>query len=300
MRSGRRPPPSTEPEKRAPGALAYWVFALSLVCGLVFGIVNTRIQGPRPQINAAPWQLRADDRYHYMMAIALEYSASGDSILALNKLIALRPAGDPLQELATAACALGSRGYLGSSSGITAIRSAVRLYTAFGREGCAESLLPAARADAEPPTVAQPAAALNRPTPLPTKAPLSANAVSPQTRRIIPTAAAQRTFAALSARSYCDSARPAIIEVLIVDYLGRGIPGQRIRVRWSDQEDIFVSGLKTDRGDAYADFQMEEGVNYALDMPAAADPLEASLSTGACFINNRRSLKSWRVTFVET
>ena len=45
---------------------------------------------------------------------------------------------------------------------------------------------------------------------------------------------------------------------------------------------------------------MEDGIDYAIDMPDAAEPLGASLSTGACYTGNRRTLKSWRVTFVAT
>ena len=137
-------------------------------------------------------------------------------------------------------------------------------------------------------------------TPLPTKPPLPESQAGVSVRRLVPTPAARRSFEARAARSTCDASKPALIEAHVVDYLGRGIPGQRIRVRWGDQADTFVSGLKLDRGDSYADFQMEEGIDYVIDMPGAADPLGASLSTGNCYSGNRRLLKSWRVTFVET
>ena len=220
--------------------------------------------------------------------------------LALDKLIAMRPPRDPLDALAAAACALGGSGYLHDDSGIMAVRSAVALYAAQGRSGCADQLLPINATDDAPAAVSETASEHAIATPLPTKPPLPAGNMAPSIRRAAPTAAPQRRFEARAARSFCDTANAAIIEVNVVDYLGRGIPGQRIRVRFGDQEDVFLSGLKVDRGDSYADFQMEEGIEYAIDMPGAADALGASLSTGACYSGNRRTLKSWRVTFVET
>ena len=285
--------------ERAPGYFSYAVFAFCLIAGIALGLALTRIHGPLQRSNAEPWQLRAEDRQHYMIAIALEYAHKGDLPAALNKLIAMRPAQDPLDALAHAACALGSGGYLRSESGIQALRRAVALYSSQGRAGCAEQLLPQEATLSAPALATDFAPDAGFATPLPTKPPLPDSGADLAIRRLLPTPAPQRSFEARSARSFCDAASPGLIEARVVDYLGRGIPGQRIRVRWADQEDIFVSGLKVDRGDAYADFQMDEGVNYTIDMPGAAEPLGASLSTGACYSGNRRTLKSWRVTFVE-
>lgn len=287
------------PETSAPGYFSYSVFAFSLIAGIALGLVLTRAHGPLQRGKAEPWQLRAEDRHHYQIAIALEYAGSGDLPSAMNKLIALRPAQDPLDALAEAACALGSSGYLRNESGIKALSSAVALYSSQGRSGCAEQLLPQEAADAAPEPPSEQAPSASFATPLPTKPPLPEDRSSAPIRRRPPTPAPQRSFEARDARSHCDPSKPALIEARVVDYLGRGIPGQRIRVRWGDKADIFVSGLKVDQGDAYADFQMEEGFEYAIDMPGAAEPLGASLSTGPCYSDNRRGLKSWRVTFVE-
>ena len=294
----RRDRQASTAQKGAPGYFSYSVFAVGLIAGIALGLALTRIHGPLQRSKSEAWQLRAADRHHYQIAIALEYAHRGDLPKALAKLIAMRPAQDPLDALAEAACALGSSGYLRSDSGIKALSSAVNLYTSQGRAGCAENLLPQKATEAAPDAPFEQAPDAGYATPLPTKPPLP-EAGAPISR-LAPTPLPRRSFEARSARSHCDTAAPALIEVRVVDYLGRGIPGQRIRVRWGEQEDIFISGLKVDRGDAYADFQMDEGLEYAIDMPGAAEPLGASLSTGACYSGNRRSLKSWRVTFVET
>ena len=292
-------PPASPRQPDAPGYFSYAAFALSLVAGIALGLALTRIHGPLQRSQAEPWQLRAGDRQHYQIAIALEYAHSGDLPDAIDKLIAMRPAQDPLGALAEAACALGSSGYLGRESGISAVKSAVALYSSQGRAGCAEQLLPQEAADAAPDPPSDQALEARFATALPTKPPLPAAAANAPAR-LAPTPSPQRRFEARAARSFCDAASQALIETQVVDYLGRGLPGQRIRVRWGDKEDIFVSGLKGERGDAYADFQMQEGIEYRIDMPGAAEPLGASLSTGACYSDNRRALKSWRVTFVET
>ncbi len=293
-------PQDDEQRKTDPDFVSNWVFAFSLIAGLLLGLTATRIQGPINRAKAEPWQLHDEARNHYMMAIALQHQQSGDLMTALDQLITLRPAQDPINELAEGACELGSGGYLGERGSVTALRSAVQLYTAQGREGCAELLLPeetgemAASPDSELPEQRSPATAQ------PTKAPLRDNAPAIVQRSFIPTPApVQRRFEARSSGSFCDPARPAVIEVYVVDYLGRGLPGQRIRVRWGSQQDSFFSGLKIDRGDAYADFQMEADTDYAIDMPGAAESLGVNLRTGSCYGENQQSLKSFRVTFVE-
>ena len=292
-------PPSRAEKRHARAYFSYSVFALSLVAGIALGIALTRLHGPLQRGNAEPWQLQAAARHHYMIAIALEYAHTGDLPLALTKLIAMRPAQDPLSALADAACALGSGGYLRNQSGINALRGAVALYAAQGRSGCVEKLLPPEAAESPPAPAWEPNENLSPAPALPTKPPLPESESATTVRRLAPTPPPPRAFEARAARSYCDAMNQALLEVRVVDYLGRGLPGQRVRVRWGNQEDVFISGLKADRGDAYADFQMQEGIDYAIDMPGAAEPLGASLSTGLCYAGSRRALKSWRVSFVE-
>ncbi len=292
-------PEADKPGRQAPSPrfLPYWAFALSLICGLAMGLAVTRLHGPLQRGHAAPWQLNAEARSHFSLAIALEYAGRLDLPLALNKLISLRPARDPWTELAIAACELGSRGYLGTESGIQATRYAVELYTAQGVEGCAERLLPPP-AESAPMNKAPLESAADFATPQPTKPPIQAREQAPASR-LSRAQSRPRRFEARTLRSYCDAASPALIEVYVVDYLGRGVPGQQIRVKWGEQASLFVSGLKADRGDAYADFQMRAGIDYTIDMPDAAEPLNISLRADACYTENRRTLKSYRVTFVE-
>ena len=77
-----------------------------------------------------------------------------------------------------------------------------------------------------------------------------------------------------------------------------GIPGETVRVRWEGDDSQFVTGLKLERGESYADFQMEEGKGYTIDMPSLADPLDTPLVAESCFTENgEESIKSYRVVF---
>ncbi|MCY4144867.1 MAG: hypothetical protein OXE95_07775 [Chloroflexi bacterium] len=282
---------------RATAAISHWLFALGLMIGIALGLAATRLYGPLQRDNAEPWQLQPEQSHHYRVAVALEYAHSGDLTTALGKLISLRPATDPLQTLADSACQLGSSGYLSSPSGIRALRVAAQFYLEQGRDGCVEQLLPPVTAPTPAASDEDSAGALAQSKPAPTKPPL--DAVVQPTRLALPSQPAQRRFEAISLRSFCAVDRPAIIEVSVVDYLGRGLPGQQIRARWGAQEDIFISGLKGERGGGYADFQMAADADYTLDMPNAAEPVGASLRTGLCYEGNRESLKSYRVVFAE-
>ena len=157
--SPRPTPPQSEPEEpRSQSLLSYWLFSFALVVGLVLGLGASWTLGPLPERNTEPFQLKDEDRNHYLIAIALEYEHTGDLHRALDKLVALRPLGDPLQALADAACELAKGEYLGSETGVRALRMAARMYTAQGRSGCAEALLPAEDPPDKPAAAPDPAA----------------------------------------------------------------------------------------------------------------------------------------------
>jgi len=289
------------PQQKAsslPGWRGQLLIALCIISGLITGVVITRLikPGALGNAHALPWQLRAEDRQHYMVAIALDYAQRGDAARALEQLVALGPQQDPWQELADAACALGSSGYLASTSGIRALHLVVELYRGQGRSGCAERLLPPLEPPAEKPSASPVPDA--RATALPSKTPLPAR---PQRGGFVPTRPAQRRFDLLELREFCDPARPALLEFAIVDLRGRGIPGARIRVGWPpQQENIFLSGLQPERGDAFADFVMQEAVEYSIDMAAneSNDSEAVVLGRQACSGEQGASLTSYILRYV--
>lgn len=281
-----------------PAYLSNRGFAFGIILGLLLGLGCTWLLGPIKESSVAPYQLRPEDRHHYMAAIALEYMQRGDLGRAVSKLTELRSSPDPIQAMAAAACELGRRGYLESGSGAAAVRAMTVFYQLQGRRGCADRLLPALEITRTKAIPAPQPANEAMPAPPPSKTPPPSIGLAPPMIGIVPTRPARRSFAGRLASVFCDPALPGIIEVSVVDLRGDGLPGERIRVAWGDKASIFVSGLKAERGDAYADFEMETGIDYTIDMPDASDSFDASLSAESCLADGGyESLESYRVVF---
>ena len=271
---------------------------LGLIAGIAGGLVYAWVANPRVEFDTEPWQLNDQDRAQYIIAITLDYSYDGDLSRAVNRLIALKPKGDPIQEVADVACKLATTGYVDSSSGLRAIRSMMLFYQLQGRTGCADTLIPVTDSgtsvvsiDVPTPTVAPPASK----TPTPEGA---ARATPTPSRPVLPTTQPQTDFDPPVIRTYCDTALSGLIEVFVQDFNGDGIPGQAVRVRWDGGESTFFTGLKPERGPSYADFQMESGKGYTIDMPGRSDPSDQPLVADPCTTEaGKQSVTSYRVYF---
>lgn len=273
-------------------------FALGMILGLLLGLGCAWLLGPLHEFNTEPYQLRPEARHHYMAAIALEFMQSGDLARAISRLAELRPRQDPIQAMALAACELGSSGYLETDSGIAAVRAMTAFYQLQGRSGCADRLLPALEAVHIKATPASRPANGARAPALPSKTPVAI--IRPAAPLVGQVAArpAGRRFEGRLASVFCDPTRRGIIEVTVTDLLGEGLPGERIGVYWEGGESLFASGLKVERGDAYADFRMRADIDYTIAMPDASEPLAESLRAEPCLASGGyESLTSHRVEF---
>ncbi len=274
---------------------------LGLILGLAGGLTIAWVWLPVEEYDVEPWQLHQVDRAHYIVAIALSHSYDGDVNRAVRRLLDLRLAPDPIQAVADTACQLATTGYVNSTSGLRAIRSMMALYQPQGRAGCADTLI---AADTIEPTVvieiALPTATFTLEPPE-TKTPTpQALATATPFQFAAPTAAPQRDFDLISVNTTCSAQDSGLIQVFVYDTNGTtGLPGQRVRVRWDEGESIFFTGLKPERGAAYADFEMEAGKTYLVDMPGRSDPLREPLPAVPCTdpTTGERALTTYRVIF---
>lgn len=280
--------------------ISRWGIAFGMVFGILFGLGYAWLVAPIEEFDTESYQLRASDKNHYAVAIILEYQQSGDLARAVNKLVALRLGNDPIQSVADVACELASTGYVNSTSGLNALRAMKTFYQLQGRSGCADLLVP--DIDTADTQVVEVIVPTNTPTiaPPPTKTPTpDFGPVTPTPNsRVVPTVSSQRDFAGRIANTFCDPQISGLIEVFVVQFNGDGIAGETVRVRWEDDDSLFVTGLKLERGESYADFQMEDGMGYSIDMPSLSDPLGTPLVAEPCFTEGGdESIKSYRVVF---
>lgn len=314
MSKRRRPPapPSTVPEQMPPPRSRYnrprrlfsgWGLFIGLILGISAGLVYAWAINPVVEVSTDPWQLRPDDRARYIVAVTLAFAYDGNLNRAVERMLALQPKGQPrdiFQDVADTACQLATTGYVDSNSGLRAIRSMMTFYQLQGRTGCADTLIPAGdiqptavvQIDLPTPTLAPPASK----TPTPISAP---NASPTPVFIIVPTSIPQRDFVLANVATFCDAQISGVIEVYVQNFGGTGIPGQAVRVRWDGGQDTFFTGLKPERGPAYADFQMIEGRGYIIEMPGRSDPSSSPLVATPCTTEaGQRAITSYRAVFL--
>ncbi|HLV34385.1 MAG TPA: hypothetical protein VKY59_04685 [Spirillospora sp.] len=306
------PPPPTIPEEMPPPRSRYnrprrpfsvWGLVIGLIVGISGGLTYAWTISPIVEYSTEPWQLRPEDRAHYMVAIALAFAGDSDLDRAVQRLLTLQGqnvSADIFQQVADSACRLASTGYVDSNSGLTAIRRMMTFYQLQGRTGCADTLLPVGEAESTPrvvidaPTPTLPPPATKTPTPV------SEVEFTPTPARIIvPTSVPQRAFVLANVSTFCDASISGVIEVFVQNFGGVGVPGMPVRVRWDEGESTFYTGLKPERGPAYADFQMEEGKGYIIDMPGRSDPSSQQLVAATCNTETgQQAIVSYRAVFL--
>lgn len=310
----KRPPapPPTIPEEMPPPRSRYnrprrlfslWGLIFGLFVGIGGGLTYAWVVNPVVEYSTEPWQLRPEDRAHYIVAITLAFAGDSNLNKAVERLIALRGENfnaDIFQQVADAACRLASTGYVDSNSGLTAIRSMMTFYQLQGRSGCADTLLPAGDLAPTPVVVIDASTPTLPPPATKTPTPASAVGATPTPPRIIvPTSVPQRDFVLANVSTFCDPQISGVIEVFVQDFGSVGIAGMPVRVRWDGGEDTFYTGLKPERGPAYADFQMEEGKGYIIDMPGRSDPSAQQLVAASCTTDaGRPAIVSYRAVFL--
>lgn len=279
--------------------ISWWGLFIGLAIGLSMGLIYAWVVAPVQEYDTAPRQLRGADKAYWAVAIALEFAYDSNLGRAIDSLIRLELGPDPLQAAANAACDLARSGYVDSSAGLRGVRALMTFYQLQGRSGCADVLIP----EVSEPQIVEivvPTATATLPPP-PSKTPEPGDqpvSPTPPGIAIVPTTPPRRDFEGRIAGTFCSSGPGGIIEVFVQDFNGNGIPGQRVRVRWDDGEDRFVTGLKPERGPAYADFDTEAGRGYTIDMPGRSDPIATPLVADRCVLDNGGDgITSYRVIF---
>lgn len=295
--SGNLPPDRSSKYRRPRSPISWAALIIGLIIGLSAGLAYAWLLNPVEEYDTEPWQLSDQDRANYIAAITLQYSYDGDLNLAVNRLLALRLTGDPIQSVADIACRLATTSYVDNNSGIHAVRTMMTFYQLQGRAGCADTLLAASDQPTPLPTIEAATPTLRPPATKTPTPPAQSQATPTLPAVIIPTIQPQTAYALVDVRTFCSVEFSGVIEVRVQRSNGDGVPGTGVRVRWNDGESTFFTGLKPERGSDYADFQMEAAKAYTVEVLGQSDPSQP-LVAGPCTTDiGGQAITSYRVTF---
>lgn len=279
--------------------VSWWGLLIGITLGIGGGLYYAWFIDPVIDINIDPHQLTDENKATYVVAVMMQYRYDSDLSGAVDRLLAVELGTDPIGDVAEIACELARSGYVDNSSGVRAVRNMQTFYQLQGREGCADILLP----EVEEAAVVEIQVPTSTPTipPPPTKTPTPiTNTVSTPTPNVVvvPTTPPLRIFEGRINGTFCSVELAGIIEVFVVAGDGSGMPGEPVRVRWDTGEDTFLTGLMPERGPSYADFEMEAGKGYTIDMPGLSDPISTPLIADRCITEEGvDSITSYRVLF---
>jgi hypothetical protein len=84
-----------------------------------------------------------------------------------------------------------------------------------------------------------------------------------------------RPFALVGQDTVCDTTlSEGLLQVLLLDSRRREVPGVEIIVTWNEGEDRFYTGFKPELGNGYADFHMEVGIVYSVQVIESGAPVQ--------------------------
>lgn len=248
--------------------------------------------------DVSPWQLNHDGRVNWLIAVSVAWAHDNDIVRAANRLNDLHLNAQTFQAVADTACDLARSSYAQSQAGLIAIRSMVSLAQGQGKTGCASTLI-SLNTDTPAPTItvlAPTATLLPPPSKTPTLPPgptfTPGVADTP-----VPTTPAG-SFQVVRTEPYCSVKAPGLLEVLVQDTDGTGIPGMAVEVDWPTGKDHFFTGLKPEKDDGYADFTMTQDESYTVVLTGLGQRSD-TLTAAACTDRQAggSSITSYRLYF---
>ena len=250
---------------------------LGLILGLAGGLVYSWVINPVEYTDTAPASLRQDFKEDYLSLIASAYTATGDLNRARSRLalLGISAAPEELSRLAQSRLAAGRPE--------SEARALANLAAILGER---PSPLAKTTSPTPPQSTTLPEATLTS-----TASPTSIPSPTPS-----PTPGAP--FVLLEKEASCDPGlRESLLQVIVLDAAGEGIPGVQILVVWDNGQDKFFTGLKPELGSGYADFTMEPETIYSMQLIEGESPVtgltveECSSPSGDIYPG------SWLLTF---
>ena len=275
-------------ERRAP-----WYLLTGLVIGIILGVVYAYVIDPVEPVDNHPVTMREEFKDQYRALIAAAYMADGDVGRARVRLGLLGDA-DPSRKLALQAQVLSAAGDAETARAMGLLADALTKATPTPNltpqaPEQAASVTPIAGENPNQTETEDPGdegAATNTPVVLPSRT---------------PTATQGAPFTLQEYQQVCDpDLGQPLIQVYVNDAAGRPVPGVQAIVTWEGGENRFYTGLKPEISLGYADFEMDIGGVYNLQLADGGEPV-SGLSPVDCDpgAGEERFWGSWRVVYTQ-
>jgi hypothetical protein len=253
------------------------LLAVGTLIGLAAGLYYSWVVNPVEYVDSSPASLRQNFKEDYLALIASAYAHTGDLQRTRARLASLQ-FEDPASALSRLA-----QSRLAEGRPETEVLALAQLAAVLGQRP-----VPGVATDLAPST-STPAAPTTSPTPSPTVT---------RTPTPFPTATPGAPFTLLEQEQVCDTRLgEAQIQISAIDASGQGVPGVELLVLWDAGQDRFFTGLKPELGPGYADFTMQPGFTYTLQLRAGDRPV-SGLSVPECMDDSGQAYPgSWLLTF---
>jgi len=278
---------SEEPKQRIP----FFAIVLGILLGLAGGIYYAWFLNPVNVTNTAPGQLNEESQTAYILLISESYLQDTNLSRARDRLRTIdnRDPGEIVAEQADLAFARGD-----DSENIRALTT---LAEALGGETSAADVFSGTVAPTSAVNLTPTATFLpgNAPTETP-RPPTTPVPVEPQVQ---PTRLPFEADLELVGREViCSDDAPAgLVQVIVLDELGQGVPGVPVQVTWESGQDVFYTGFKLEGGSGYADYQMSPELAYNVTLIGLTEPVTGINSTECQTESELLSIPGYRLIF---
>lgn len=286
------PDGSAEPLGGSKDDRGWWIggFLFGFVIGLTLSLMYGWVLDPRPE-PVRPAALRPSDKQLYLRLIALAFAQDEDESRARARLATLE---DPNIDQAVV---ILTEQYIDQERDVRDIVALVSLARVLGQTSremlafvATPTPLPTATPTPAPTPTPRPTAtptpltpvptptATFRPEPSPTQTatdtptdtPVPTGTPTPTRTATVtqtPTLGPDSPFGVAQSVVLCDdTTNGGLLRVYVRDRLGVGLPGVEIKITWSGGQDSFFTGFKPEIDSGYADFQMEQGQRYQVEL----------------------------------
>lgn len=310
-----------------------WHLLTGLVLGVILGLVYTWVFSPTEYADTYPYSLRSDYKDAYRAVIAAAYDVTGDLKRAIARLELLRE-DDPASILAAQSQRYLAEGY-SYNDALALARLSADLGDApepgqFTPTAIQDTETPTVLEVLESPTVEaeiEEVATVEGEAVEETSETVETQDVetTPEVEEDLPTATPEisptptltrtpfLTFTPLPTRTPTPTLAPpyilleqalvcdpvyddAIIQIMVQNSAGEGVPGVEIILQSEGVEEHFFTGLKPELGWGYADYVMEPEAIYSMHIVDGGEPVD--LFVPECDAGQgQRYWGSWRLVF---